>query len=103
MIRVSSSVLSNIIAFFCFLAIGLGIFVVYFSIERANIASEILRAERKLTEYTNTHAKLETERDKLLNPDRLRKKAPLFGLHVAMPWQIRRISSSISDSQKGIN
>jgi len=68
-----------------------GLVMVWMSIERADTAFNIGQLQRELDQRSALHDKLEIERDRLLAPGDLRRKAERFGMHEAGPGQIRRL------------
>ena len=83
--------------FLLFMFTGLSILVVcvfsvWLNISRSDIAWQIDERQKVLAEKLALYDKLETERDRLLAPDDLRKRAAKLGMAQAMPKEIRRLS-----------
>jgi cell division protein FtsL len=73
------------------LALGLGLSLVWCNIERLDMAYEIKILEGELDQGEELNAKLEVERDNLLSPYRLTKKARELGLRPAGQGEIRKL------------
>ena len=71
------------------LSLLMGLALVWLSIERTDKAYSILRNEVEQRAVLKT--KLEVERDRLLAPHVLRRKAIQLGMSEAKPGQIRRM------------
>lgn len=69
----------------------LGLTLVWLNIERMDIAYGLQKLQAELDNSAAHGAKLELERDNLLAPYRLRRKAEELGMRPAMPGQIRRL------------
>ncbi len=67
-----------------------GLFLIWMSIDRTDLAYNIYKIQNALDNGTGHITKLEVERDSLLSPYELDKKAGELGLAVAKPGQIRR-------------
>lgn len=78
------------------LAMLLGLGLVWLNIERVELAYDLRRLELESRELEALVDKLEIERDNLLAPYNLRRKAPEYGLRPARTGQIRRIEASRS-------
>lgn len=89
--RASSSgwLLALIISLLFSLVIGL--FLVWLSIERTDTAYSIRQLRGEVERRISLKNKLEVERDKLLAPYELGRKAAAFGMHEARPGQIRKL------------
>lgn len=79
------------------LALGLlscmvmGLILVWSNIERMDTTYFINKQQLTLRERQSLKAKLEVERERLLSPYELRRKAKEFGMHEPKPGQIRRM------------
>lgn len=69
----------------------LGLVLVWGGIERTDTTYFINIAQNEVRERQAWHAKLEVEKERLLSPYELRKKAENFGLHEPLQGQIRRM------------
>lgn len=69
----------------------LGLTLVWLNIERMDIAYGLQKLQVELDKNAAHRAKLEVERDNLLSPYRLRRKARELGMRPAEPGQIRRL------------
>jgi hypothetical protein len=79
------------LAFSLLLNFGLGLSTVWVNTQRTNIGYELKRAQLRLSEFSSHSSKLEVERDKLLSPYYLERKARELGMRNAQPGQIRRL------------
>ena len=68
-----------------------GIFLIWMSIDRTDLAYNIHRVQKDLGNGQGHIVKLEVERDSLLSPYELDKKARELGLSIADPGQVRRL------------
>ncbi len=73
-----------------------GLCLVWMSIERTNNGYNLDRLQKNLAERRFLHAKLEVERDRLLAPGDLRRRAAALGLHEAETRQIRHLPAPSS-------
>ncbi len=71
---------------------SVGLFMVWMSVDRTELAYNIYKAQNSLESSLGHITKLEVERDSILSPYELDKRAKDLGLVVADPGQIRRIS-----------
>ncbi|MBF0482678.1 MAG: hypothetical protein HQK81_05135 [Desulfovibrionaceae bacterium] len=79
-----------ILLFAAALAQGLGL--VWVNIERVDLAYEIKKLQTQADNAQTLIAKLQVERDNLINPRRLDQLAKDYGLGPAKPGQIRRFT-----------
>lgn len=75
------------------LAMLLGLGLVWLNIERVELAYDMRRLEVETRELGALVDKLGIERDNLLAPYNLRRKAPEYGLGPARTGQMRRIEA----------
>ncbi len=81
------------------LALGLlscmvmGLILVWSNIERMDTTYFINMQQNALRERQSLQAKLEVERERLLSPYELRRKAKDFGMREPKPGQIRRMDT----------
>ncbi len=68
-----------------------GLTLVWLNIERMDIAYGLQKLQVELDNSAAHAAKLELERDNLLSPYRLRRKAEELGMRPAEPGEIRRL------------
>lgn len=71
----------------------MGLALVWSGIERADTSYFINIAQSEERERRILHAKLETERDRLLSPYELRRRAAEFGMKEPKAGQIRRMET----------
>ena len=69
----------------------IGLFLVWLSIERTDTAYSIRQLRGEVEKRAALKDKLEVERDKLLAPYELGRKAAEFGMREARPGQIRKL------------
>ena len=69
----------------------MGLALVWSGIERTDTTYFINIAQNEAREREGLRAKLEMERDRLLSPYELRKKAEKFNMREPKPGQIRRL------------
>jgi len=69
----------------------MGLVLVWSSIERTDITYFISIAQNELKERLALKAKLEVERERLLSPYELRRRAAASGMGEPKPGQIRRM------------
>lgn len=69
----------------------IGLVLVWTGIERTDTTYFINIAQNEVRERQMLHAKLEMERDRLLSPYELRRRAEEFGMKEPRPGQIRRM------------
>ena len=77
-------------------AVVMGAVMVWINIERTNISYFINNLQTTIGERQALKAKLEVEREHLLSPYELGRKAESFGMHAPRRGQIRRMR----DTQK---
>lgn len=70
---------------------GLGLTLVWVNTERTGLGYELRALQQRFAEESTYSAKLELERDRLLSPYYLEKKARDLGMSGAKPGQIRRL------------
>ncbi len=70
---------------------ALGLTLVWLNIERTKLAYNLQSMQRSMETRLELNAKLGVERDQLLSPRELGKKAADLGLRAALPGQIRRM------------
>lgn len=81
------------------LAVGLlanmvmGLVLVWSNIERMDTTYFINIAQNELRQRRALRAKLEVERERLLSPYELRRRAEDFGMHEPRPGQVRRMET----------
>ena len=73
------------------LSFSAGLFLIWMSIDRTDLAYTIHRIQKNLANDQGHIVKLEVERDSLLSPYELDKKAQELGLKIADPGQVRRL------------
>lgn len=69
----------------------MGLVIVWSGIERTDTTYFINIARNEARERQNLRAKLEVEKERLLSPYELRKKADEFGMHEPKAGQVRRM------------
>lgn len=69
----------------------IGLILVWTGIERTDTTYFINIAQTEVRERQILHSKLEIERDRLLSPYELRRRAEEFGMKEPRPGQIRRM------------
>lgn len=67
--------------------------LVWSGIERTDTTYFINRAQNDVRERQALHAKLEVERERLLSPHELRRRAEEFGMHEPHAGQVRRMET----------
>lgn len=72
---------------------ALGLTLVWLNIERTKLAYRMRALQHEVDERIDLNAKLSVEREHLLSPRELGKKAELMGLGPAKTGQIRRLDS----------
>ena len=82
-------VFALVLSVVCNIALGLGL--VWSNIEQVDIAYRLKKLQDSLAERQMHSRKLGLERDNLLSPYRLNKKAEELGMRPASATQIRRI------------
>lgn len=70
---------------------GLGLTMVWVNTQRTNLAYRLQKAQHEYSAAAAYTAKLEIERDRLLSPYYLERKARELGMRNAQPGQIRRL------------
>ncbi|MDR2801390.1 MAG: hypothetical protein LBB52_09070 [Desulfovibrio sp.] len=81
------------VAFLAALALSL----VWMNIERTKLSYRLRNLQNELEQAIDMNAKLNAEREHLLSPHELGKKAETYGLRAARPGQIRRLEARPSD------
>lgn len=82
------------LALFCLMLLAIpvmGLVLVWSGIERTDTTYFINIAQTEARERQALHSKLEMERDRLLSPYELRRKAEEFGMKEPVAGQIRRM------------
>lgn len=74
-----------------FTALALGLVVVWINIEQVDMGYNLKKLRIQIDEGNNLSAKLEVERDNLISPYRLSKKAEEMGMHPAESGQQRKL------------
>lgn len=82
------------------LSLVTGLVLVWLSIERADSAFRIGQLQTEVERRIALKAKLEVERDKLLAPYELRRKAEALQMHEAKAGQIRKLTLPKSTSKE---
>lgn len=75
----------------CVTSLVLGLMLVWFNIERVDLAYGLKKLQHEYDEQMAHSAKLEMERDNLRSPYRLRRMAEALGMRPADSGQIRRM------------
>lgn len=70
---------------------GLGLTIVWVNTERTGLAYELRALQQRFAEDATYSTKLKIERDRLLSPYYLERKARELGMTGAKPGQIRRM------------
>ena len=70
----------------------MGLVLVWTNIERMDTTFFINRAQSEIRERREHLAKLEVEKERLLSPYELRRKATEYGLHAPKTGQIRQMN-----------
>ena len=78
----------------CALNVALGLGLVLVSIERTEMGYSIRELEGAVKIRTDHANELEVERERLLSPYVLERKAAEFGMRAAKPGQIRRMDGA---------
>lgn len=68
-----------------------GLFLIWMSIERTELAYNTYKIQNEISSGQGHVVKLEVEKDSLLSPYELDKKAHELGLRIADPGQVRRL------------
>ncbi len=79
----------------------MGLTLVWVSIERTDMAYTIRQLHNQLDERLVLRTKLEVERDRLLSPYILGRKAVDLGMREARPGQIRRMPDPVGHDGTG--
>ncbi len=74
-------------------ALALSLLVVWLNIEQVDMAYKLKRMQTEINKATSLSAKLEVERDNLISPYRLSKKAEEMGMQPANSGQQRKITA----------
>lgn len=82
------------VAFSIVLLLVFGLGLVWLNIERVDMAYELTKMQRQISDTDTLVAKLEVERNTLITPARLRELARQYNLGPARPGQIRRVNAS---------
>lgn len=77
------------------LSLMTGLMLVWLSIERTDMAYSIRQLRSEVERRAVLQTKLEVERDRLLAPSVLGRKAAAFGMREARPGQIRRLTPTV--------
>jgi hypothetical protein len=80
---------------------ALALTLVWLNIERTKLAYRERILQRDVGQALDVNAKLSVERDHLLSPHELGRKAESFGLGPAKPGQIRRMGEQAETDAKG--
>lgn len=70
---------------------ALALSLVWLNLERTNLAYKVRELQRQVQQGLDLNAKLSVEREHLLSPHELGRKAEAMGLGAAKPGQIRRL------------
>lgn len=81
---------------------ALALSLVWLNLERTNLAYRVRDLQRQVQEGLDLNAKLGIERDHLLSPHELGKKAEAMGLGAARPGQIRRLETPPAPGENGM-
>ena len=73
------------------LFIALALFLVWLNVERTRLAYRAHSLQRDLDARMELQSKLEVERNFLISPQELSKRAAAMGLRPALPGEIRRM------------
>ena len=82
------------------LSMVLGLSLVWLSIDRNDTAYFIHKTQIQIEENRSHVGKLEVERDSLLSPYVLGKKAQQLGMSMADPGQIRRVENYVAGTSR---
>ncbi len=77
----------------CATAVALGLAMVLISIDRTELGYSVQRLKNEVQTRTNHNTQLEVERERLLSPYVLGKKAAELGMRAARPGQTRRMDN----------
>lgn len=80
---------------------ALALSLVWLNLERTNLAYKVRDLQRQVQEGLDLNAKLSIERDHLLSPHELGRKAEAMGLGAARPGQLRRLEDAGATPQEG--
>ena len=72
-------------------SIAVALFLVWLNVERTKLAYRAHSLQRDVDRVLETKAKLEVERNFLISPQELSKRAEAMGLRPALPGEIRRM------------
>ena len=72
-------------------SVALALFLVWLNVERTRLAYKAHTLQRDLDGHIELNSKLEVERNFLLSPQELSKRAEAMGLRPALPGEIRRM------------
>ena len=84
------------------LSMVLGLSLVWLSIDRNDIAYSIHKMQIQIDENRSHVGKLEVERDSLLSPYVLGRKAEQLGMGMAHPGQVRRLENFVAAARKNL-
>lgn len=70
---------------------SLGLGLVWLNTQKTNIGYSLKRLDSEVREVASLTSKLEVERDLLLSPYNLERKARAMGMGTAVPGQLRRL------------
>ena len=73
------------------ISIAVALFLVWLNVERTKLAYRAHSLQRDVDRVMETRAKLEVERNFLISPQELSKRAEAMGLRPALPGEIRRM------------
>lgn len=79
---------------------ALALSLVWLNLERTSLAYKVRELQRQVQEGLDLNAKLGIERDLLLSPHELGRKAEAMGLGTARPGQIRRLEEPEATPQE---
>ena len=82
-----------VLAWGVIICMSMGLVLVWVNIERMDTNYFINIAQNKLQERKALRAKLEVERERLLSPYELRRKAEEIGMKEPKPGQVRRMEA----------
>lgn len=72
-------------------SIAVALSLVWLNVERTKLAYRAHSLQREVDRVQETNAKLEVERNFLISPQELSKRAEAMGLRPALPGEIRRM------------
>lgn len=80
---------------------ALSLSLVWLNLERTSLSYKVRELQRQVQEGLDLNAKLGIERDHLLSPHELGRKAEAMGLGSARPGQIRRLEEPDATPREG--